>query len=214
MNEPQAATDRDAVELLSRAAAGDRDAQLQLFERQKLQVHRTLYRIMGGNREMDDLAQDAFVEVFRSLVTFRGESSLETWIDTITVRVAFRHLSRRAPRPEHLSVVAGDETAADPERAVQARHAMRRLYAILDRLEPKYRIAYALHVIDGRSLREVARVTGVSLVAAKNRVWRARRMVNERARRDPYLAELIAGTEDRGGDARAARRDRATGEDV
>ncbi len=178
--------------LAERCASGDREAQRSLFREQRDRVHRTLYRIMGSNRHMEDLAQDAFLEVFRCIGSFRGESSLATWVDTVAARVAYRHLSERHRRPVHLEVVAAvpaDEPGAD--RRAHAREAARRLYAILDRLDPKYRIAYALHVIDGRPMAEVARVTRVSLVAAKNRVSRARRMVEERARRDPWLLGFL-----------------------
>jgi len=174
--------------LAERCARGDREAQRALFHEQRQRVHRTLYRIMGTNRHMEDLAQDAFLEVFRCIGTFRGESSLATWVDTIAARVAYRHLSRRPPERAHLELVAdAPADASGADRRVQAREATRRLYAILDRLDPKYRIAYALHVVDGRPLAEVARITRVSVVAAKDRVWRARRMVEGRARRDPWL---------------------------
>jgi DNA-directed RNA polymerase specialized sigma24 family protein len=68
---------------------------------------------------------------------------------------------------------------------------MRRLYAMLDRIEPHYRIAYTLHVVDGRPMKEVASAMGCSTIAAKNRVWRARGMVHARALRDPVLAEFL-----------------------
>ncbi len=182
------------LDLAGRCAAGDREAQLALFEQQRAQVHRTLFRIMGSNRSMEDLAQDTFIEVFRSIASFRGESSLKTWVDSIAARVAYRYLSRRELSPRHLEALP-DPKAPDPERQADAREAVRRLYLVLDRIEPKYRIAYALHVIDGRALREVARITKVSVLAAKQRVWRARRMVTERARRDPFLAEFLSTAE-------------------
>ncbi|MEM9069521.1 MAG: RNA polymerase sigma factor [Myxococcota bacterium] len=182
-------------ELAQRCAAGDRAAQLELFEAQRRQVQHTLYRIMGSNREMEDLAQETFIQVFRSIASFRAESSLATWVDSIAARVAFQYLSRR--RAPHLSVVPEAASAGDePERTVRARRAVRRLYLLLDRIPAKYRIAYALHVIDGRPLHEVARIMGIRSVAAKSRVWRARRMVHQRAARDPLLSEFLNETGD------------------
>jgi RNA polymerase sigma-70 factor (ECF subfamily) len=186
------------AELARRCAVGDRDAQRELFDRQRDQVERTLFRVMGSNRHMEDLAQDTFIEVFRSIGSFRGESSLKTWVDSVAARVAFKHLSQNRPPTTRLEAVPElSADTPDPERAAHARDALRRLYAVLDRVAPKYRIAYALAIIDGRPIREVARVTRVSVVAAKNRIWRARRMVNERARRDPVLAELVDCAEGR-----------------
>ena len=72
-----------------------------------------------------------------------------------------------------------------------AREAARRAYALLDRLELNKRVAFSLHVIDGRPLAEVARVMDASLVATKVRVWRARREMERRADRDPVLKNFL-----------------------
>jgi RNA polymerase sigma-70 factor (ECF subfamily) len=184
--------DCDELELARRCAARDPLAQRRLFQEQRVQVHRTLFRILGSNRHMEDLIQDTFVAAFASIASFRGESSLNTWIDTIAARICYRHLSRLGPRATHLQAVSDmPAPSSDPERQADAREAARRLYHVLDRIDPKYRIAYTLHVIDGRPVKEVARVTQSSVIAVKNRVWRARQMVEERARRDPFLAELL-----------------------
>ena len=186
----------EELRLAEQCAANDRAAQRHLVQQQRAQVHRTLFRIMGSNQHMEDLAQDTFVEVLRSIGSFAGRSSLATWVDSIAARVAYRHLARRETRTPYLHAV--DELAADddPERAGRAREAMRRLYVALDRIEPKHRIAYTLHVLDDRSLQDVARITGASVLAVKNRVWRARRQLKESARRDPVLAEYLpAGRE-------------------
>jgi RNA polymerase sigma-70 factor (ECF subfamily) len=164
-----------------------------LFQQQRAGVHGTLFRVLGSNRAIEDLVQDTFIAVFESIESFRGDSSLRTWIDTIAVRVSYRHLSRREPRAQHLQAVADLRAdSADPEREAGARAAVRRLYGVLDRVEPKHRIAYTLHVIDGRPIKDVARVTRASVLAVKNRVWRARRRVHELAARDPLLTEFLA----------------------
>jgi RNA polymerase sigma-70 factor (ECF subfamily) len=179
--------------LAQRCASGDRPAQRQLFQAQKQRVHVILFRILGTNRDLEDVLQDAFVEIFRSLGRFRGEASLGTWIDRITARTAFRYLSSRTPDAVRLEVISQYEPGQGPdlEDELYLRDVARRLYTVLDRLEPKYRIAYALHVVDERSLAEVAAMTEVSLFAAKNRVWRARQMVNDRAKSDPVLREFL-----------------------
>src|SRR5262245_36827823 len=183
----------DEADLARRCAAGDRTAQRALFEQQRHHVHRTLFRVLGSNRHAEDLIQDTFIAVFAAIGSFRGESSLRTWIDTIAVRVCYRYFAQREPLAHRLLPVPDlVGKAPDAERAVQLREAIHRLYALLDRIEPKYRIAYTLHVIDGRPLKEVARVTRASLLAVKNRVWRARRRVRELALRDPLLTEFLS----------------------
>ena len=70
-------------------------AQREFFDTFVAYVHGILYRILGSNREIEDLVQESFLQIFRSLVRFRGEAQLKTWISRITVRVAFAFLKRR-----------------------------------------------------------------------------------------------------------------------
>ena len=183
---------QDDRELVTRCVAGDRAAQRRLFEQEKRHVHGTLFRILGNNQHVDDLLQEVFISVFRGLHTFRGESSLSTWIDRCTVRAAFAHI-RSARGRHHLELVPEGLAAEDPsaERRTLAREATRRLYDTLDNLEPKHRLAFILHAIDGRSVAEVAELMQATVVATKARVWRARRYVEKRAQVDPTLSEYL-----------------------
>ena len=192
MGGPSAARELDLA-LAQRAAGGDRHAQRELFNAQKNSVHHTLFRILGNNRELEDLVQDAFLEIFRALPSFRGDSSLSRWCQTIATRIAYLAISRRRPPAIALELVedtvAGD---ADSHRLALVRDAARRLYAALDRIDAKQRIAFALAVIDGLPLREVAQLTESTTVAVKTRVWRARRDLMKRAAKDPVLSGYIA----------------------
>ena len=180
--------------LAQRAADGDRSAQRELFHAQKASVHHTLFRILGANRDIEDLIQDAFLEIFRALPSFRGDSSLKRWCQTIATRQAYLAIERRKPTAVDLEVVENEIVDRDPDahRVALARQAAKRLYAAMDRLDPKMRIAFALAVVDGLSLAEVAELTESSLVAVKTRVWRARRELTKRAQKDPVLASYLA----------------------
>lgn len=178
--------------LTLRACAGERDAQLAIFHGHRDRVHLIAYRLLGSNRDVDDIVQDSFLALFRALPSFRGDAQLGTFVDRITTRVVYRYLEAGLPR-RHLSVVVppSEELGPAPEARLEAREAMRRLYAILDRLAPIYRVAFALHVIDGRPMAEVASMMGATVIATKLRVFRARRMVDSRARLDPMLAPWV-----------------------
>ena len=191
--------DRD---LAQRAASGDRGAQRELFTAQRGAVHHALFRILGNNRDIEDLVQDAFFEIFRALPSFRGDSTLSRWCQTIATRVAYLAISRRRPMTVDLALV--EDTVvddADTERQVMLREATRRLYAALERIETKQRVAFALAVVDGRSLAEVAELTDSTVIAVKTRVWRARKDLMKRASKDAllssYLAELGGGSHER-----------------
>jgi DNA-directed RNA polymerase specialized sigma24 family protein len=82
---------------------------------------------------------------------------------------------------------------ADVDQQLAARQGLHRVYQILDRMDPRLRIAFTLFEIDGRSLREVADLMSASLVATKTRVWRARRELEKRAKRDPLLQSYLEG---------------------
>lgn len=138
--------------------------------------------------------QEAFLEIFRSLKSFRGESSIGTWIDRCSVRVAYAFLSNKRRRMPQLELVADvPDGEASVEDRVMDRQAARRLYAALDRIEPVQRLAFTLHAIDGRPLDEVAQLMDATLTATKSRVWRARQELEKRARRDPLLSRFLDG---------------------
>jgi RNA polymerase sigma-70 factor (ECF subfamily) len=183
---------RADLELARRCCSGERAAQRDLFHRERRRVHAALYRILGTNAEMDDLVQEAFLEVFRALRTFRGEASLGTWIDRIAVRVACAHIARRKRKPVSLELVADVPSRdAGAEQRAMSREAARRLYAVLDGVEPRQRVAYVLHVVEGRPIADVAQVMGATAVLTRVRVWRARRTVEAAAQTDPLLVEFV-----------------------
>lgn len=178
-------------DLVARCKTGDSAAHRALFDRERSRVHGLLYRVVGSNVHMDDLLQDTFLEVFRSLPSFRGESSLRTWIDRCAVRVAYAHFRRKARLPSLECVQDIDSEAPSAEERASLREAARRLYAELDRLEPRQRMAFTLFAIENRSLREVADIMESTVATAKIRVWRARRALEQRAKKDPLLAEFL-----------------------
>jgi RNA polymerase sigma-70 factor (ECF subfamily) len=178
--------------LARRAAQGDRAAQHDVFRNLKSTVHATLYRVLGSNEHMEDLLQDTFIEIFRSLPSYRGESKLTTWAGPIAARVAFHCLRskrmqnlKEPQRPVALHVVGS------PEDDAQHREGLKRVYALFRRMKPEQHVALALFMMDGRSIEEIATLTGVSRVAAKNRVSRARRKLWAAARKDHVLAGYL-----------------------
>ena len=192
----------DDVVLVDRCLDGHEAAARDLFRRHRPRVHASLFRILGSNRDMDDLLQEVFVQVFGSLRSWRAEASLATWIDRIAVRVAWRHIAQRRSRPQPEELTDDDALSADVGGARQAaaREGVRRLYDALGRLSPTTRVAFALHEIDGRPLAEVATITGASVTATKLRVWRARRALMADAARDPVLREWMSDAPAAGGD--------------
>jgi RNA polymerase sigma-70 factor (ECF subfamily) len=182
---------RSDVELIAACIAGNEGAQRALFRREYPRVHATVYRLLGGLRDVDDLVQETFIAAFRALSSYRGEARLSTWIDRIAVRIVFRHIRARRPTTSLESIAEpGDD--GDLDAQTHAREGLRRLYVVLEQMTPEARTAFALYAIDGRSIAEVATLTGTTAVVSKVRIWRARREVRRRAEADPALAELMS----------------------
>lgn len=178
--------------LARRASSGDRGAQHELFRTLKTGVHATPYRVLGSNEHMEDLLQDAFIEVFRSLPRYSGESQLDTWAARLGARVAFHQLKHKperadaSPRPVQLHLVVS------PEDNDEHRAGRERLYEVLRRMKPEHHVTLALSVLDGRSPEEIAEITGVNVATAKHRASRARRKLWAAARRDPALMGYLS----------------------
>jgi RNA polymerase sigma-70 factor (ECF subfamily) len=183
------------VLLVDRCLTGEPAATRELFRRHQRRVHACLFRVLGSNRDMDDLLQEAFLQVFQSLRGWRAEASLSTWIDRVSVRCAYRYLSQRGRRVQTDELI-GDDALPGPDighgtRRQLARDGVKRLYAVLDDLSPAARLAFTLHEIDGRTLAEVAELVGSTVTATKLRVWRARKRIETAAAADPVLREYL-----------------------
>src|SRR5262245_18493702 len=138
----QPRTTEDAErELVRRCAAGERVAQTRLFRQEVRRDHGLLYRVLGPNGPPEDLIQETFLRVFRSLGQFRGDSQLSTWIGGIALNVAYGHLRTNPPPAVRLELVPDTRvTLGDADQQLAARQGLRRVYQILDRLEPRLRI--------------------------------------------------------------------------
>jgi RNA polymerase sigma-70 factor, ECF subfamily len=183
----------DAAELARRAATGNRRAQREIYKRLKRPIQATLYRALGSNALLEDLLQETFIELFRSLPSYRGEADLRTWAHGITVRVAYRYLRERKRRIVEIpclsiSGVGAPERdprlhlkeAQTPESELLTKERICRLDASLNALKPHYGVALVLFAINGLSLRQIAVATGATVMATKSRVSRARRLLTSR----------------------------------
>jgi RNA polymerase sigma-70 factor, ECF subfamily len=181
----------DEAALIAACIRGDADAQRTLFRREYPRVFRTVARILGESRDVDDLVQETFVSAYRALGAFRGDAKLSTWLDRIAVRLVFHHLrtKRSTITLDHVPELEDDGGRVDAR--AHAREGLRRLYAVLAELTPDARTAFALFAIDGRTIAEVAALTGTTTITAKVRIWRARREVHRRAASDPVLGALV-----------------------
>jgi RNA polymerase sigma-70 factor (ECF subfamily) len=159
-------------------------------------VRRWLHRILGPTSALDDVTQDALIEIARALASFRGEASIETFAYRITIRVASKALRRRSARQEvSLELVPPQQDHLDPESRLAHREMVRALYRALDELPPRLRLTFVLCELEGLSPTEAAPILGEGAPTVRSRLRRARDTVTSRLRADTRLAWLDEGDE-------------------
>jgi len=181
---------------IDRARAGDPE-ELQAIARRELpRVERLLRRLLGPRSDMEDLVQNVFVEMCRALPTFRGDSSISTFVGGITVQIARRAMRPtawirfRAPMPE--------QPPPGPDRTDDSAHAMeqlRRVDLALAKIAPDKRIAFVLWAVDGKDVEAIATMVGASVAATRSRIYYAQRELKALAAGDPYLSELVGASD-------------------
>jgi RNA polymerase sigma-70 factor (ECF subfamily) len=179
------------VQLARRCCDGDERAREDLVRRHAPALYALVRRMVATASDAEDLLQEAFVQVFASLHTYRGEAPLKSWLRRIAVRCACRHHRRRRSVVELELVEDSPRLSHDPSGVLAGRALLRRIDAALLRLRPKRRAIFVLHEVEGCGLAEAAAILGLSLTAAKKLVWRARKDLERVARRDPELRAIF-----------------------
>lgn len=169
-----------ASALVLQAQEGDHEAFASLFERHKKKVHSICMRMTGSAAEAEDLTQDAFVQVFRKLSTFRGDSLFSTWLHRIAVNTVLMK-----SRVKRLRSVSLDEPILMDSSCVQRelRHddpnllgAVNRiaLDAAMRELPPGSRMIFLLHEVEGYEHPEIAKMLRCSVGSSKSQLHKAR----------------------------------------
>lgn len=159
---------------------GSREAQQRLYVRCHRRVYRLLVRMVGLN-DADDLLQQVFLQVFRTLSQFSGQSRFETWLYRVTVNESLQHL-RKQKRRRWVSLESdimdrqpGQERDFDQKELME--HA-------LERLEPDLRSLFLLREVEKQSYAEISAVTQIPEGTVASRLSRARQLLRQ------YLVEL------------------------
>lgn len=193
----------DDSQLLSCIRAGDPDAAAALHDRLRPVVERAIRRILGpGDRDQEDLAQQAMIEVVYTIDRFRGDCPLDAWASTVAAHVVFNHIRRRTTERRIFEAGPFDDDDAGPasthslSRAATARSTLKRVMTHLDGIDEAKAWTYMLHDVCGYDLREVAQITETSVAAAQSRLVRGRRELHERLAADPELASMFVHKEE------------------
>jgi RNA polymerase sigma-70 factor (ECF subfamily) len=188
----------DDARLVAAVRSGDTSMAGAFYDRTRPVVVRTVQRLLGASdSDVDDLAQNAMIELIHSLDRFRGECSLDTWASTIAGNLVYKHIRRRGLER---TIFARDLAPEDVPRSTRQRPLLRgmvdRVTQHLQQMAHDRAWTFLLHDVHGYSLDEVATMTGATVAAAQSRLVRGRRELHERIANDPDLAGGLDTLED------------------
>ncbi|HEV2762342.1 MAG TPA: RNA polymerase sigma factor [Pyrinomonadaceae bacterium] len=163
--------------LAQAAGAGDMRSFELLYERHHRRVYSLCLRMTANTAEAEDLAQEVFIQLFRKIGSFRGESAFTTWLHRLTVNQVLMHFRRKGVRLEQVT-----EDGESPVQVVRGTEDPMRMPVVdriaLDKavgqLPPGYRSVFVLHDVEGHEHEEIARMLGCSVGTSKSQLHKAR----------------------------------------
>ena len=182
----------DEQRFIERLKARDERAFTELVEAYEQRVFRLVFRMLGRRDEAEDMAQEVFVQVFKAIGQFRGDSKLSTWVYRIAVNLCknrVKYLARRyADAQDELEPIAdrsllGDAKAvtygavARPDQMVEGFQVEQIVHRAMAQLEPDFREVLILRDVEDLSYEEIVEITGLAEGTVKSRIHRGRTML-------------------------------------
>jgi len=169
------------AEAIERAKLGDAEAFQLLYDKHKRRVYSLCLRMTANVAEAEDLAQEAFLQLYRKIATFRGESAFSTWLHRLSVNVVLMHLRKKSLPQISLEEATQGTDEDTPKKDFGAEDVA--LAGSIDRLElqravsdlpPGYRTIFVLHDVEGYEHNEIATIVGCSIGNSKSQLHKAR----------------------------------------
>jgi len=169
------------AEAIDHAKQGSAEAFEYLYHLHKRRVYSLCLRMTGNTAEAEDLAQEAFLQLFRKIGTFRGESAFSTWLHRLSVNVVLMHLRRKGLPEVPLEETTEPAQEDGPKREIGTRDPTLvgsidrvNLERAIERLPPGYRTIFVLHDMEGYEHNEIADMMGCSIGNSKSQLHKAR----------------------------------------
>jgi RNA polymerase sigma-70 factor (ECF subfamily) len=183
-SEPSELPEAEAIRL---AQQGDAAAFERIYRLHSRRVYALCLRMVGNTAEAEDLAQEAFLQLFRKIATFRGESAFSTWLHRLAVNVVLMKLRKKTLSETSLEETTDpDEESGGPRKDIGGPDL--RLSGSIDRvnlqraineLPPGYKSVFVLHDIQGYEHNEIADLMGCSIGNSKSQLHKARTRLRE-----------------------------------
>lgn len=177
-------TEADAIRL---AQQGNAEAFEFIYRMHSRRVYALCLRMVSNTAEAEDLAQEAFLQLFRKIHTFRGESAFSTWLHRLAVNVVLMRLRKKTlPETSLEEVTEPDEETGGPRRDVGTPDPTLvgsidrvNLQRAIDELPPGYKQVFVLHDVQGYEHNEIAEMMGCSIGNSKSQLHKARTRLRE-----------------------------------
>lgn len=181
----------DEAELVQLARQGEAGAFRAIMQRSNRRLYRIARAVMNDDSEAEDVVQESYVRGLTALASFRGESSLTTWLSRIVLNEAMGRLRRRRPtvdvdaladrQPQQGDVIPFPLTSRepDPERAIAQRQIKALLESAIDELPDSFRTVLMARAVEGMSIEETAELFGLKPETVKTRLHRARQLLRD-----------------------------------
>lgn len=179
--------------LVKQSIQGDTRAFEELVVQYHNKIYALAYRYMGNEEDAYDMAQEAFIKAFRSLRSFKGNSSFSTWLYRITTNVCLDELRRRKRRiiplslDEPLATREGDEVEKEiadsspgADILYEQKEFARYIQGLLNEMKPEHKTAIVLRDVMELSYEEIAEVLNCSMGTVKSRISRAREVLRKK----------------------------------
>lgn len=186
----------DDQSLIDAVARGEASSAVQLYDRLRPLISRTIRRLTARGAEHEDLVQQAFVELLVSLKGRPAVRSLDAWAATVAARTAYQRM-RRDKLERRFAASPIDEgepaTLADgPLTVTVHREAVKRVLGHLEHVNSNRAQVYLLHDVHGFELKEIAEILGITVANAQSRLVRGRADLRERIEQDLELTSLLS----------------------
>ncbi len=179
---------RTDQELIRETLNGETAAYGELVLRYQDRLFNSLLRVVRTRDDAQDAAQDAFLQAYQKLDSFRGDSQFFSWLFRIAMNAGLSKLRRKSSKDISLSAQQDqgydvtDHTAVDPSHSMNQSEQQSRVLNALNALPDDYRVVLSLKELDGLKYEEIAEIVGCPIGTVRSRIHRARQELKEKLR--------------------------------
>jgi RNA polymerase sigma-70 factor (ECF subfamily) len=170
--------------LVDRFCGGDQTAFIDLVGQYKKKIYFLAYDITGDHQEAEDISQEVFIKMFRSLKNFRRDAKMSSWLYQITVNASIDFLRKKSSKPkrsidefEQINIqeqlLGGTGQSLDPQRSAEYSQIQNHISQALQKISPKERTVFVMRHYNDLKLNEIAEILNVTIGTVKSLLFRA-----------------------------------------